>query len=462
MKKLLSALLVCFMLLSCVTVVAYAEAGDDTPILITAAPGGELPFELVPPANVTANWMEGGDSPTTTNIAYSLSNDMTTFFKQLEEANLEGSAEEFFSQYGISDLIITTQVDWAIDDVDDPVSGWHYTKYWDKDPYYGFGYDDEGNMRAGEWDIVDGWVGNATETVNSHWILRWVSEDGFAGNPDTKTPGIKDQLKPDQYTYDPEEGLKIDFTEHTAYFRMRFAVITSKDAEEGVDEQYYYSDWSNIASTGKGAEKFGPLTEKDLTAPVIADLHMTDKEFNDNPVVAFTLTVPDELAGNATKAAAIGGGIVIETEARVKGDEEWTLMGNTDWIVKSGEMECALLTLINDERPNIPKDTPIELRCRYRCYQAELDDIYSDWSEVITFATDDIKSGDDEATDTEAIDDEPVVTIGAEEEKKCPICHFCPQPLGLCIFIWIAIIIVIAVVVIIIIKKSKKKEKENK
>ena len=189
MKKLLSALLVCFMLLSCVTVVAYAEDGDDTPILITAAPGGELPFELVPPANVTANWMEGGDSPTTTNIAYSLSNEMTTFFKQLEEANLEGSAEEFFSQYGISDLIITTQVDWAIDDVDDPVSGWHYTKYWDKDPYYGFGYDDEGNMRAGEWDIVDGWVGNATETVNSHWILRWVSEDGFAGNPDPRYQG---------------------------------------------------------------------------------------------------------------------------------------------------------------------------------------------------------------------------------------------------------------------------------
>lgn len=445
MKKVLSAILVCILLLSYLTVFASAAESD-------------LPFDLVPPAYVSTKWAEGGDSPTTTNIAYSLSNEMTTFFKQLEEAHLDGTVEEFYSQYGISDLIITTQVDWAIDDVDDPVSGWHYTKYWDKDPYYGFGYDDEGNMRAGEWDVVDGWIGNATETVNSHWILRWVSEDGFAGNPDTKTPGIKDQLRPDQYTYDAEEGLKIDFTEHTAYFRMRFVVITSKDTEEGIDEQCYYSDWSDIASTGKGVEKFGPLTEKDLTAPVIADLHMTDKEFNGNPVVAFTLTVPDELAGNATKVEAIGGGIVVETEARVKGDTEWTLMGNTDWIIKSGEMECALLHLVNDQRPNIPKDTVIELRCRYRCDQPGLDDVYSDYSKIISFGTDDINQGGSQGTDATPGPNDP----SNPEKKECWFCHFCPQPLGLCIFIWLLIIlIVVIVIVIIVVSRKKKKAKTN-
>ncbi|MBO4325709.1 MAG: hypothetical protein J5950_00360 [Clostridia bacterium] len=35
----------------------------------TAANRG-LPFELVPPANVSATWLEGNDSPTTTSIAY--------------------------------------------------------------------------------------------------------------------------------------------------------------------------------------------------------------------------------------------------------------------------------------------------------------------------------------------------------------------------------------------------------
>ena len=46
--------------------------------------------------------------------------------------------------------------------------------------------------------------------------------------------------------------------------------------------------------------------------------------------------------------------------------------------------------------------------------------------------------------------------------SECPICHFCPQPLGLCIFIWLAIlllvIIIIVVVIVIVVKKSKKKE----
>ena len=49
----------------------------------------------------------------------------------------------------------------------------------------------------------------------------------------------------------------------------------------------------------------------------------------------------------------------------------------------------------------------------------------------------------------------------AEHSDSCPICHFCPQPLGLCIFIWILIaaaVVVVIVVVIVIIKKKNKKE----
>ena len=49
----------------------------------------------------------------------------------------------------------------------------------------------------------------------------------------------------------------------------------------------------------------------------------------------------------------------------------------------------------------------------------------------------------------------------AEHSDSCPICHFCPQPLGLCIFIWILIaaaVVGVIVVVIVIIKKKNKKE----
>lgn len=441
-KRILSAVVVCALLLSCVTV--FASAADN------------LPFKLVAPGYVSAV-LAGGDSPTTTNLAFSLSNEMTTFFKNMETAHSDGTIEQFMKNAGCDDIWMNVQIDWAVDDVKDSVSGWHYTEYWDGDEYFGLGKDSEGNARYGEWDIVEGSLNNATETIQTIWVTRGVSNgESFNGNPETHTPGVKDQLRPEQYTYDEEnEALHIDYTKHTVYFRARFVVTVRND---GVPDKWYFSEWSNITCVGKDAEEFKPLTKADLDAPVIADLHMTDKEFNDNPVVAFTLTVPDKLMKNATKAAAAGGGIVIETEARVKGDTEWTLMGNTDWIIKSGEMECALLHLVNDSRPTIPKDTVIELRCRYRCDQSGQDDIYSDYSKIISFGTDDINQGGSPGSDSAPGQDDP----SDSEKKTCPICHFCPQPLGLCIFIWLLIIIVVIIVVVIVIAVLKKKKKGEK
>ena len=443
MKKVFATALVCVMLLSALTVFASAA--------------GEVPFELVPPAYVSAKWMEENDSPTTTKLTFSLSNDMTTFFKNLEEAHLNGTADQFMANIGCDDIWMNVQIDWAVDDVADSVSGWHYTKYWDGDEYFGLGKDSEGNARCSDWDVVDCGLNNATETVQDIWVTRGIpNDDRWNGNPETHTPGVKDQLRPEQYTYDTEnEELRIDYTKHTVYFRARFVVTVRND---GSPDKWYFSEWSNITCVGKDAEAFKPLTKADLDAPVITNLRMTDKEFNDNPVVAFTLTVPEKLMENASKVTANGGGIVIETEARVKGDTKWTLMGNTDWIIKSGEMECALLTLVSDERPNIPKDTIIELRCRYRCDQPGQDDIYSDYSKIISFGTDDINSGNEHTTDT--TDD------GGKTGKKsdCWLCHFCPQPLGLCIFIWLLILlaVIIIIVIIIVVSKKKKKKDENK
>ena len=446
MKKILSIILVSVMILSCMAVFATAA-------------GNELPFELVPPAYVVAVLGNGGDSPTTTSLSYSLSNEMTTFFKNMETAHLDGTIEQFMKNIGCDDIWMVVQIDWAVDDVNDSVSGWHYNKYWDGDEYFGLGHDSEGNARYSEWDIVDVGLNNATETVQNIWITRAVpNNDRWNGNPETHTPGVKDQLRPEQYTYNEEtEELRIDYTKHTVYFRARFVVTVRIDGEQ---DKWYFSEWSATTSVGKNAENTGPLTKADVDAPVITDLHMTDKTFNDNPVVAFTLTVPEKLMENATRATAGGGGIVIETEARVKGDTEWTLMGNTDWIIKSGEMECALLHLVNDSRPMIPKDTVIELRCRYRCDQSGQDSFYSDYSKIISFGTNDINQGESHVTDETTDNNNP----DNPDKKTCPLCHFCPQPLGLCIFIWLLIIlaVIIVIVIIIVVSKKKKKKEENK
>ena len=442
MKKLLSVLLV-LVLLSGLTVCASAQV--------------TLPFDLVAPANVTAVWQEGRDSPTTCQISYSLSNEMTDFFQKLEEAVADGDPEAFLAPYGFTDLSITTQVDWAVDDVSDSVSGWHYNQYWDySSTGAGPGYDDEYNIRVGCWDGVDLWVGNATQTVNSHWVTRGVSETELNGDPDAHTPGLKDQLRPSQYSFH-DDDLYIDFAQHTLYFRMRFVVIVGVETAEGWDTQYYYSDWSNVAAVGKDAEKVEPVKAGELPAPEITSLRMTDKVFNGNPVAAFTLTVSEELSAMVSRAEALGGSLQVWTECRVKGDTEWIEMQNADWIIRAGEHEVPLLHLVNEERPVISADTPIELRCHYRCYQPEREDLWSEYSQVLTFDTSDITTGGGASTGGVS------GTENSGAKSSCPICHFCPQPLGICIFIWLLIILVAVIVVIIVIKRSgKDRKKEDK
>ena len=169
-------------------------------------------------------------------------------------------------------------------------------------------------------------------------ILRGLpNDDRLNENPDTGWVGVKDLLREDQYTYDYDaEELRIDFSEHTVYVRARFVFVLHKDAE---NNQYIFSEWSDIASCGKDAKKYEPLTAKDIPAPVITNLRMTDEDFNGNPVVAYTLTVPEDPMKKTVDVEAARGAIVIETYARVKGDSEWTGMGNSDWEIKPGEMK---------------------------------------------------------------------------------------------------------------------------
>lgn len=421
----------------------------------------ELPVTLKAPQNVSVNWMEGNDSPTTMSFSFSMDNQMTQALAAIDQARDAGILETMLAKYGVTDVYVNIQIDWALDDVNDPVSGWHYNKYWDDPTGNGFGRDEDYGYRYSEWDAVD-WGLNSLDTVQNYWIMRGVPDgDRWNGNPETKAPGVKDQLKPDQYEY-YDDNVHIDFTKHTAYFRVRYALTAINETEEGMTTYHKFSDWSETVGYGKDAVAYTPIKTGDIAAPEITDLHMTDKEFNDNPIVAFTLTVPDALAKMAADTSAHGGGIVIETEARVKGDTEWVGMGNTDWEIKTGEMECALLTLLSEAHPSIDRNTPIEIRCRYRCSQPELDDVFSEYSKVLTFETTEIGNDPQPTPTAVPVTEEKEEGKKDEKDDKCPICHFCPQPLGLCIFIWLLIIIVIVVIVIVVIKVTKKKDEEKK
>lgn len=82
----------------------------------------------------------------------------------------------------------------------------------------------------------------------------------------------------------------------------------------------------------------------------------------------------------------------------------------------------------------------------------------SESSNAQSKVTEDTSKESEVVSETEQSAEQPT-----EQKDSCPICHFCPQPLGLCIFIWIliavAVVVVIAVVFIIVKKKNKKESK---
>lgn len=369
MKRIIVSLLILSMLMSAVPICASADIS--------------LPFTLAAPTNVSVVWGEENDSPTTMYFAYSMTNEMSKFLKDKETAansETEGSFEDFMAPYGCEDMWLSLQIDWALDDVNDEVSGWHYTKYWDYNEHTGgFGYDEDGRYHCSTWDGVDeGLI--YPNTVNDVWIMRGVLPEFLDGSPDWDIVPLKDQLREDQYTYDYEnEALFIDFDEHTAYFRARF-VLTVRTEEK---DTCYYSDWSDTTGYGKDVAKIEKITKDDLPAPVISSLRLVEEKTKDVPVVAFTLTVPEELAKINTQVVSDYGQIRVFIEARIKGTDNWIVMGNADYEVRTGELECWLYGVLPDGE-TYSKEDDIELRCYYCCSQQDVDDFNSDYSQIIT------------------------------------------------------------------------------
>lgn len=162
------------------------------------------------------------------------------------------------NEQGLKDLKIYAQIDWAIDDNE---NGWHYTKYWDggeytdhwddtKKTWAGFGRNDNLEGMICCWDLVQ-------EDVKPDDICEQpVFRSGTLFNdPDISDEEksalnqwfygcegllpLKDQLKEGQYTLKETDSkthdqmLNIDYDEHTAYVRMRWALtLYDKDDKE--------------------------------------------------------------------------------------------------------------------------------------------------------------------------------------------------------------------------------------
>lgn len=458
MKKILSLLTVSALAAS-VSVCAAAAPKQGDP--------KDLPFELTAPENVAITYLDGNDSLNTCKVAFSQNDSMSAFFSRKDDPEEYEKVMAELNEKGIDDIWVESQMDWSIDTQDD----WHYNQYWDSQ-----GYDDDYKLRVGEWAYIS--LGLSPETTNDAWVFRNM---GNIDDPEDRTwygsheggedyDGWKDVLKEDQYevvTIDDTKQAKIDLTKHTIYVRMRW-LVTTRFAPEGEDsyDVVTASDWSEIASVGKDAETTGTLDAKTFNElvkpPVISNFRMTNEKFNDQPVVAFNLDVPNDLKKTLTSVVAAGGNINLCTEMRIKDKTDWTEMQG-DWVVKSGEMKVTMIHLVQ-EGEIIDEGTPVELRCRYVCMQPGCEDMYTDYSEVLTFGTKELDGKHESVAEESKIE-----TIGTTdpgkttEENKCKVCGICPfQPLGICLLIWIAIIVVLVIVVIVVVViVSKNKKKEN-
>ncbi len=136
----------------------------------------------------------------------------------------------------------------------------------------------------------------------------------------------------------------------------------------------------------------------------------------------------------------------LETEISLDGGE-WqpynTANAWGDWCLYNGKRTA------HSEEPRIEANSNIKLRVRFLGTHGP-----SEWSNVLELNG----GGTQEVPDGTGgnPDNKPVI-----EKDKCSLCGFCPVPLGLCIFIWLAIILAIIIFVVIIIVATRPKKCKN-
>ena len=413
----------------------------------------QLPFTLTAPEHIAITYLNGNDSLTTCQLTWSQNPSMSEWSSRMANGETHDDTVKELEAMGYSELSYTAQMDWSIDSTED----WHYNAYWDTD-----GQDSNYVQHLGEWAYT--YFLQGTDITNDGWVFRNM---GDISDPDDITwygchnegndyLGWKDVLKEGQYiVVDTEDGGKhaqFDLVNHTVNVRMRWLVTATKlepAADGSADQVKIGSDWSQIASLGKGAAPSVSLNASDIAAPVIRDLHYTAGEFNGFPLIAFYLDVPDALSNALVKAQANGGGITLRTEARVP-DGEWVELQG-DWTVKSGEIETKL-QMLGESAKTVAKGTPIELRCRYDCEPGgEAAAFSTEFSNVLTVSAEAMQVGSETA---------PVETVGAASTTKPATAPSTQQKaLG---WLWILLLIIAVIVLLIIIFLLTRRNKEDK
>lgn len=127
-----------------------------------------------------------------------------------------------------------------------------------------------------------------------------------------------------------------------------------------------------ICCTALASASHLPYTQETMPAPEVCSLVMLEEEFEENPVLQFSLKIPAQLEEDIAAIEALGGSVTVRTEARIQGEEEWEVLWTNQNGAHAGDIRGYVVSIAEDGEI-IPRSTMLELRCCYCVEQYDPD-----------------------------------------------------------------------------------------
>ncbi len=425
MKKLFSILLCALLLLSICSLGVSAEEKPD--ISKFEFPTPEAPHYMI---------FDAADRTATEG------DDMLSVIRKSDpsvvalSAEWDSDSDAFREKYGLYDFLILMQYDTSLDGTDN----WNYTPEWDTN--YAAMSTHEASITA--------WIGgNLMERETLFDLYHRDPENNNYSNMEDAI--IRRDVPYGDYVF---TNHYFDYENHSLYVRCRYYMEwQTYDGETIGEKQSMVSEWSDVAVFGKNGTAITPEEPTGYAAPIIADLsYVQPGERDELGYLTYMLTTPASVWNAAIYYEMTGDGNFdnLETQISVDGSD-WqpysTANDWADWGLTEG------IRTAHGEEPRIEADSHIKLRIRYTGSHG-----VSEWSNVL-----ELNDGGTQKVpeDTTGKLDDGTAPIEPADENKCSLCGFCPVPLGLCIFIWLAILLAIVIVIVVIILLTKPKKCKN-
>ena len=423
MKKSLSLLLSMLLLLSIFSVTAFATEENDISKF-------ELPAPKAPNYFVYTDGDEKEASHDDLRMIMIADPEVA-----LLAAEYSRNSEAFYEKYGLYSFAISMQYDVSLDGEDN----WQHNSEWDTNWYTGGYADGYPYVSLGS---------EMMEDFEFFWLTYYEGEGSATFTP----------YQPAITTYvfnhgDWEENIySFDVENHSLYIRCRYYMEweTFDAAKNEIGEkQSKFSDWSESAVFGKNSTQMVPDEPTVYEAPVISDMKIVLSEGDENSHIEYAQTTPESvwMANIYYYMKDEGQFDGLETQVSIDGGD-WvefdTADAGGDWCLYNG-----IRGAYSWEHP-IEENSHVKLRIRFVGTHGP-----SEWSNILEINGGGTQEMAEQAKKPAA--EKP--TAETSKEDKCSLCGFCPEPLGLCIFIWIAVLIVIILIVVIIIVTANKKKK---